>query len=69
MLLAAGCSLSPSGKEVIEQAHPGGNIAFDVVKIDENVLTTLEARPRASLRRLKEYVPSPELKIAVGDTV
>src|SRR5581483_8742439 len=45
-------------------------IAFNVVKIDDAVVGVLAAPPRPAFReRFKEYLPPPELKIAVGDTV
>jgi polysaccharide export outer membrane protein len=73
-LLLAGCSwlpsAGPSGKEVIAQAGPNDNIAFDVVKIDDAVVSVLRARPEVPLqKRFKQYASSPDLKIAVGDTV
>ncbi len=47
-LLLAGCSLfpsaGPSGGAVIAQASPGDRIAFDVVKIDDAVVTVLRAQ-------------------------
>ena len=47
-----------------------GEIAFNVVKIDEAVVDVLAARPRPVFReRFKEYLPAPELTIAAGDTV
>lgn len=64
------CSGAPLREDVIAQAKPGGQIAFDVVKIDDAVLTTLQARPHPAFReRFTEYRPPPDLKIAVGDTV
>src|SRR6266576_2769267 len=61
---------APSGKEVIAQAGPGDNIAFDVVKIDDAVVGVLRAQREAPLQeRFKKYTPSPDVKIAVGDTV
>jgi polysaccharide export outer membrane protein len=74
LLSVAGCSLmpsaGPSGKEVIAQAGPGDNIAFDVVKIDDAVVSVVRAQRKAPLQeRFKKYTPSPDVKIAVGDTV
>ena len=64
------CSLPPQGKDVIAQAAPGGQIAFDVVKIDESVLSRLRAQARPAFDdRFKRYIPPPALKIAVGDTL
>jgi protein involved in polysaccharide export with SLBB domain len=69
-LLLAGCSDLPRRDDVIAQANEEGEIAFNVVKIDESVVDVLAARPRPAFReRFKEYLPTPELKIAIGDTV
>ncbi len=69
-LLLAACSGGPLREDVIAQARAGGEIAFDVVKIDDAVLTTVLAeRPPVFHERFKKYLPPPELKIAVGDTV
>lgn len=69
-LSVVACSGPPLREDVIAQARPGGQIAFDVVKIDDAVLTTLRARPPAAFReRFTQYVPPPDLKIAVGDTL
>jgi polysaccharide export outer membrane protein len=69
-LLLVGCSGLPRRDDVIAQANRDGKIAFDVVKLDEAVLDVLAARPRPAFReRFKKYLPAPELKIAVGDTV
>ena len=64
------CSGAPTGDEVIAQANLGGQIAFDVVKIDDAVLTTLSAQPTPAFhQRFAQYTPPPELTVAVGDTV
>lgn len=64
-----GCN-SLTTSDVLEQAAPGGKIAFDVVKVDDSVVATLAAAPKPVFeQRFKKYVPPPELKIAVGDTV
>src|SRR5437870_5127940 len=73
-LSLAGCSLlpsaGPSGKEVIAQARPGDNVAFDVVKIDDAVVSVVRARREPPLQeRFKKYTPPPEVKIEVGDVV
>jgi polysaccharide export outer membrane protein len=70
LLALAACSNPPSGEDVIAQATADGQIAFDVVKIDDAVLTTLLAQPPPAFHeRFKKYLPPPDLKIAVGDTV
>ncbi|MGE3782981.1 MAG: polysaccharide biosynthesis/export family protein, partial [Alphaproteobacteria bacterium] len=69
-LLLVGCSNLPQRDDVIAQATQDNEIAFNVVKIDDAVVGVLAARPRPPFReRFKEYLPPPELKIAVGDTV
>jgi polysaccharide biosynthesis/export protein len=66
----AACAGGPLREDVIAQAVQDGQIAFDIVKIDDAVLTALLDRPQLPLhQRFKKYVPPPELKIAVGDTV
>ena len=68
--MVAGCSNLPVRDDVVAQANQQGEIAFNVVKIDEAVIDVLAARPRPVFReRFKEYLPAPELKIATGDTV
>ena len=69
-LLLAGCSDLPRREDVIAQANQQGEVVFTVVKIDEASINVLAARPRPAFReRFKEYLPAPELKIAIGDTV
>jgi polysaccharide biosynthesis/export protein len=69
-VLLVACSGAPLREDVITQARPGGQIAFDVVKIDDAVLTTLGARPPPAFgERFKQYPPPPDLKIAVGDSL
>ena len=66
----AGCAGGPTRDEVIAQAKEGDHIAFDIVKIDDAVLTTLLAQqPLGFDKRFKVQAPPPDLKIAVGDTV
>jgi polysaccharide export outer membrane protein len=69
-LALTACSSSPLRDDIIAQARPDGQIAFDVVDIDDAVLTTVLAqRPPAFPERFKKYLPPPDLKVAVGDTV
>jgi polysaccharide export outer membrane protein len=69
-LWLVGCSGGPEREDVIAQARPNGQVAFDVVKINDTVVNTLLAqKPPAFDRRFKRYVPPPELKIAIGDTL
>lgn len=69
-----GCSwlpnAGPSESQVVEQSRPAGEILFDVVEVDDRVVSTLLAQPKESFAlRFKLAAPPPELKIAVGDTV
>lgn len=60
----------PSASEVIEQGQAGGEILFDVVPVDERVVSTLLAQPRAGFQaRFAKHGEPPELKIAIGDTI
>lgn len=69
-LLLAGCKYLPLREDVVAQAGQEGDIAFNVVKIDEAVIEVLAARPRPAFHQhLKEHLPSPDLPIAVSDTV
>ncbi len=69
-LALAACSNEPMLGDVIAQARPGGRVAFDVVKLDDAVLAAVLARPQPSFReRFNKYLPPPELRIAVGDTL
>src|SRR6266851_2374432 len=69
-LSLAACSSEPLRGDVIAQARPDGQIAFDVVKIDDAVVITLLAQPQPAFHeRFKKYLPPPDLKVAVGDTV
>jgi polysaccharide export outer membrane protein len=69
-----GCSWfprsGPSASEVIEQGRAGGEILFDVIKVDDRVVSTLLAQPKESFRtRFQESAAPADVKIAVGDTV
>lgn len=69
-LALAACSSEPLGEDVVAQAQADGQIAFDVVKIDDAVLKTLLARPPPAFQeRFKKHLPPADLKIAVGDRV
>jgi hypothetical protein len=72
--LVGGCSWfpreGPSANDVVEQAQAGGDILFDVVEVDDRVVSTLRAQPRESFaHRFTTVAPPPDIKIAVGDTV
>src|SRR5216684_3417066 len=69
-LALTACSGGPLREDVIAQARSDGRIAFDVVQIDDAVLSTVLAQPAPAFhQRFKEYLPPPDLKIAIGDTV
>jgi polysaccharide biosynthesis/export protein len=72
--LIGGCSwfpsAGPSTNEVLEQGRAGGDILFDVVEVDDRVVSTLLAQPRESLAfRFNKDAQPPEVRIAVGDTI
>jgi polysaccharide export outer membrane protein len=74
MGLVGGCSwfpsAGPSANEVVKQAQTDGAILFDVVGVDDRVVSTLLAQPRESFaRRFKTDAQPPEIRIAVGDTI
>jgi len=63
-------SANSSGSAVIAQATPGGQVAYDVVKVDDGVVRTVLAHtPPPFHERFKKYEPPPEKKIAVGDVL
>jgi polysaccharide biosynthesis/export protein len=69
-----GCSwiprAGPSTSEVVEQGRAGGEILFDVVEVDDGVVSTLLAQPKESFQvRFKKDAQPPDLRIAVGDTL
>jgi polysaccharide biosynthesis/export protein len=69
-----GCSwiprAGPSTSEVVEQGRAGGEILFDVVEVDDRVVSTLLAQPKESFQvRFKKDAQPPDLRIAVGDTL
>jgi polysaccharide export outer membrane protein len=73
MLLLTGCSWLSSdltGSDVVAQASAGDKVSFDVVKIDDAVVSALRAQGEPAFHeRFKKYTPPPDIKIAVGDTV
>ena len=69
-----GCSwlprAGPSASEIVEQNRSGGEILFDVVEVDDHVVSTLAAQPKESFAvRFKQDTQPPEVKIAIGDTI
>src|ERR1700758_1441771 len=75
LLSAGGCSILPSAgpptaSAVVAPAQSGGQILFDVVPVDERVISTLLAQPKESFHaRFDKHPDPPELKIAIGDTI
>jgi polysaccharide export outer membrane protein len=60
----------PSASEVAEQSQAEGEILFDVVEVDQRVVSTLLAQPKESFAaRFTSGAEPPPVKIAVGDTV
>jgi len=69
-----GCSwfpgAGPSAGEVVEQSRADGEILFDVVQVDDRVVSTLRAQSKESFAgRFTEDNQPPEVKIAIGDTI
>jgi polysaccharide biosynthesis/export protein len=63
-------SAGPSAGEVVEQNRADGEILFDVVEVDDRVVSTLRAQPKESFaRRFEEDNRPAEVKIAIGDTI
>ena len=73
-LSLGGCSIvssaGPLESEVVAAGQADNEVLFDVVDVDNRVVSTLLAQPKESFhaRFAKDGNP-PELKIAVGDTV
>jgi polysaccharide export outer membrane protein len=73
-LLLGGCSLLPSAAPLASQVIAAGQaeneVLFDVVEVDNHVVSTLLAQPKESFHvRFEKDQQPPELKIAVGDTL
>jgi len=73
-LLLGGCSILPSAgpaaSEVVAAGQAGNEVLFDVVDVDNQVVSTLLAQPKESFHaRFERDQYPPELKIAVGDTI
>src|SRR5215813_10819353 len=73
-MLPCGCSwlprTGPYASEVVEQRQRAGEVLFDVVDVDDRVVSTLLAQPKESFAlRFKKDAEPPEIPIAVGDTV
>ena len=73
-LSLGGCSILPSAgpvaSEVVAAGQAGNEVLFDVVEVDNRVVSTLLAQPKESFyARFEKGQNPPELKIAVGDTI
>src|SRR6516164_1748809 len=73
-LSLGGCSILPSAgptaSEVTAAGQAGNEVLFDVVEVDNHVVSTLLAQPKESFHARFEKDGQPaELKIAVGDTL
>ena len=73
-LWLGGCSILPSAgptaSEVTAAGQAGNEVLFDVVEVDNHVVSTLLAQPKESFHaRFEKDGNPPELKIAAGDTV
>ena len=73
-LSLGGCSwlprAGPSASEVVERGQAGREILFDIVDVDDRVVSTLLGEPKESFAaRFKTATQPPELKIAIGDTL
>jgi polysaccharide biosynthesis/export protein len=73
-LSLGGCSMLPSAgpvaSDVAAAGQAGNEVLFDVVEVDNRVVSTLLAQPKESFHaRFDKDGNPPELKIAVGDTI
>jgi len=73
-LLVASCSslptAGPTASDVKHQEIKDNEVRFDLVDIDDNVVTALLAAPHESFQaRFKKYGRPPQPKIGVGDAV
>src|SRR5271165_119953 len=69
-----GCSWlprsGPPASAIVEQGRVEGEILFDVVEVNDRVVSTLLAQPKESFAaRFNKETEPPDIKIAVGDTV
>jgi polysaccharide export outer membrane protein len=74
LLSAGGCSILPSAgpaaSEVAAQRQAGDEIRFDVVEVDDRVVSSLLAQQQDRIfARFEKDGSPPELKIALGDTI
>lgn len=74
LLSAGGCSIlpgtGPSESDVVAQRQAGDEIRFDVVEVDDSVVSSLLAQQQdRTFTRFEKDGSPPELKIAIGDTI
>jgi len=63
-------SAGPAASEVAAAGQAENEVQFDVVEVDDHVVSTLLAQPKESFHaRFEKDQQPPELKIAVGDTI
>jgi polysaccharide biosynthesis/export protein len=72
--LAAGCSSLPTAgptlRDVKQQVVENNATRFDLIDINDNVVTALRAQPKESFKaRFKKYGKPPQPKIGIGDSV
>src|SRR5947209_4069937 len=73
-LTIGGCawlpSAGPSASEVVGEGQRGSEILYDVVPVDNRVVSTLLAEPKESFAtRFRKDTPPVEIRIAIGDTL
>ena len=60
----------PAASEVAAAGQAGNEVLFDVVEVDNRVVSTLVAQPKERFHaRFEKDANPPELKTAVGDTI
>jgi polysaccharide biosynthesis/export protein len=74
VLAIGGCSwipsAGPSTSEVVGEGQRGSEILYDVVPVDDRVVSTLLAQPKESFAtRFRKDTQPAEIRLAVGDTV
>src|ERR1700759_5391180 len=63
-------SAGPSTSEVVEEGQGGSEVLYDVVPVDDRVVSTLLSQPKASLAaHFGKDTQPPETRIAPGDAV
>ncbi len=73
-LFLGGCSTLPTSgpttSDVLKQETANNQTRFDLVDINNNVISALLATPRESFRvRFKKYATAPQARIGVGDSI